>query len=373
MNRPTFVFAGGGTGGHLYPGLAVAEQVRTRSDVVFLCSRRPLDARILEHEGVRYVSIPAEPIALRPRALARFIGSWGKAVRETRSVLRGLAGQGPVRMVAFGGFVSAPAAQAARVERVPLILVNLDAVPGKASRWIARHAQACYTVGTPVDRARSWSVIRPVVRALAVATQDARACRRAMGLDPDPPMLLVTGASQGASTINGLMARVARDEPGALTGWQVLHQSGDKDVEVLRSAYASAGISARVEPYLHEMSLAWGGADLAVSRAGAGSVAEAWANAVPTVFVPYPYHRDMHQRHNAMPMVRAGAAAVADDRLDPAANMQSVWPAVRSLIQDADARGAMSTALCELGPADGAKTVAGALLASIMDGSSRTG
>ena len=366
MSARVFVFAGGGTGGHLYPGLAVAERLHAMAsesvEIVFMCSQRPLDSRILEHEGVRYEVLPAQPMSVRPRGLVRFVGSWGKAVRSARAVLRELAQRGPVRMAAFGGFVAAPAVQAARVERVPVTLVNLDAVPGKASRWIARHAQSCYTVGTPVGRSRPWTSIRPIVRAQAVASDDAPTCRRAMGLEPDRPALLVTGASQGARTLNGLMLHVLRTEPAALARWQVIHQSGDRDADELRGAYESAGVGARVEPFFHEMALAWGSADAAMSRAGAGSVGEAWANRVPTVFVPYPYHRDMHQRYNAAALVEAGAAMLADDRLDPAANAQSVWPALRELLGDEGRRASMRAALTDLGPADGAQTIAQALL-----------
>lgn len=366
-----FVLAGGGTGGHIFPNLAIAEQIESllghRPRCVFAVSRRPLDAQILKDESREFEAIPAEPLALRPRGLLKFLNSWGRSVRAARALIQKLKREhGRVDVVATGGFVSAPVAQAARVERVPVTLVNLDATPGRANRWIARHAARVFTAAeTP---SVNWPVIRPIVRAAALAPGDARMCRKKLGLDPDRPVLLVTGASQGAGSINKLLVAMIEKHAAdfASRGWQVIHQTGPrtgaKDMDDSRAAMKSAGIPAVVEPFFREMGVAWGAADLAISRSGAGSVAEAWANATPSVFLPYPYHKDQHQRANAAALVRAGACVIEDDLVDAEQNLGHAGAAVLSLMRDDAKRDAMKSALKSLGPADGARAVATALL-----------
>jgi UDP-N-acetylglucosamine--N-acetylmuramyl-(pentapeptide) pyrophosphoryl-undecaprenol N-acetylglucosamine transferase len=170
------------------------------------------------------------------------------------------------------------------------------------------------------------------------------------------------------------------DFRAALGGWQVFHLSGDKDVAELTRDYAAAKVPARVLPFCDAMGLAWGSATLAISRAGAGSVGEAWANAVPTLFFPYPYHRDQHQKLNALPLTHSGAGAGAEnvqspesrvqsrganpgavlleDLIDPAANAAQTGPVLMDLIADAGKRQKMAAQLRATRPADGASAVA---------------
>jgi len=372
--RPDAVvlFAGGGTGGHIYPGLAIAEHLgalaRARGITItcrFVCSDRAIDRAILERERADFEPSPAKPLATRPMGLLRFMRAWGPSVRHARRVIAGAraaAGRDRVHLVAMGGFVAAPAVQAARVERCPVTLVNLDAAPGKANRWIARRADRAFTT-FPVAAgfARDWTSIPPIVRAAAVEHRSPAEARAALGLDPARPTLTITGGSQGAGSINRLMAALARDQPGALAGWQVLHQTGDDDNGALADAYTRAGVPARLEKFVPAIGLWWRAADLAIARAGAGSVAEAWANAVPTLFLPYPWHKDQHQRLNAAPLVAAGAAALATDHIEPAANIRELGPALTHLLQSPGARQTMAAALGRLGPADGAPRVARSL------------
>lgn len=368
MKPRTILFAGGGTGGHLFPAIAIYEQLRRFSRgplrALYLCSTRPLDAKILRGESVDFEAIPAQPFGLRPRPLLRFLSSWGESVRSCRAAIRRCRAESDsVHVLAMGGFVAAPAAQAARVERCPLWLVNLDAVPGKANRWIARRASRTFTAApVGIAAAASWTGIRPIVREAAVAFEGAAACRQALCLDPKRPTLFVTGASQGARSINDLLALLVREHGPALQGWQIIHQSGNVDPVPLETTYHEAGVPALVRDSFREMCLVWGAADLALSRAGAGSVAEAWANRVPTLFLPYPHHRDQHQRRNALVLEQAGAAAIHTDRVDPRANLGDAGKALLALLADAPKRDRMRQALRSLGPCDGAETVARALL-----------
>jgi UDP-N-acetylglucosamine--N-acetylmuramyl-(pentapeptide) pyrophosphoryl-undecaprenol N-acetylglucosamine transferase len=363
-----FLFAGGGTGGHIFPALAISEEI-TRLDPaarsIFLCSDRPLDAEILRRAPVDFRVVPAKPFGLFPGRLIRFAGSWGAAIRTVRAAIRDARkGGGEPTLVAMGGFVAAPAAQAARAERCPVVLVNLDAVPGKANRWIARRAERVFTAA-PVAKAGRWTEVPPIVRSSARTGRDPAECRSRLGLDPQRPTLLVTGGSQGARSINTLIARLLGDQPALFAGWQVIHQCGRDEEQPARAAFDAARIPAIVRAFIDEMGMAWGAADLAVSRAGAGSVAEAWANGVPTLFLPYPYHRDEHQRANTEVLVRAGAAIVAKDRIDPAHNLADAGKTLADLIRDSARRVAMRVAFAGLGPADGAERVARALLKAV--------
>ncbi len=365
MSLRTYFFAGGGTGGHIYPALAIAEQFAGAPDVAWrvLCSPRPLDAEILREEGASYAVIPARPFGLSPRTLLRFLWGWGDSVRAARTHLREAKAQGEVRVIAMGGFVAAPVVQAARVERVPITLVNLDAVPGRANRWIARHAESCFTAANVAGV--TWTGVPPIVRRAALAPGPPPHCRRSLGLDPDRPTLFVTGASQGARSINDLMAALLREhrETFVQGGWQVIHQTGKGEAEATRLAYADAGVPALVQPYFKAMGVPWGAADLAISRAGAGSVAEAWANRVPTIFLPYPFHKDQHQEENARPLSGLGAASVLRDFVDPARNARDHAPAILGLMNSDDDRSRMRAAFANLPAADGAARIASALLA----------
>lgn len=381
MNPPALLFAGGGTGGHIYPALAIrealAERLGSAPECVFLCSGRAIDRRILEREGVAFEPLPAQAPGLRPRALARFLAGWGPSVRAARARIRAFrrAGADPI-MVATGGFVAAPAAQAARVERCPVHLIHLDDPPGKANRFIARFAARAYSVvGAPercstakagASRGGQPIAIAPIVRRAALAPGDPVQCRHLLGLDPNRPTLLVLGGSQGARTINQFIARFAGEPGRPLAGWQLIHQTGADAAEAVRAELATLGEAAPaprvVEPYVDPVGPAWGAADLAICRAGAGTVAEAWANRVPAIFLPYPFHTDQHQRRNAEPLARAGGALILEDLRDPEANLRAHGAAVAGVLGDPARRAAMRQALAALGPVDGAARVAAVLL-----------
>ncbi len=376
MSGPhTFLFAGGGTGGHIYPALAIAQQIRARNPsarTIILCSERPLDTQILRAEQAIYRVIPAKPLSVRPKALLGFAASWGASIRAARSAIsQARSGGGTCEMVAMGGFVAAPCAQAAKVSEVPLTLVNMDAVPGKANRWVAKRADRVLTtvpvVGKYADRARDrWTLVGPIVREAARPPGDAAHCRATLGLDPALPTLLVTGASQGARSINRLIARLVQQH-AEFKAWQIIHQTGSGDDEAIRSAYQAAGVRALVKPYFDAMGACWGAADFALARAGAGTVAEAQASRTPTIFMPYPYHRDQHQRFNAQPLESAGGAIIATDHIDETLNASgegSPGAQVLKLLGSPEQRRKMRQALEKLGPGDGAATIADILLSS---------
>ncbi len=374
MNAPrasqaAVLFAGGGTGGHIFPALAIREELGARQPGIacsFLCSQRLIDASILSNEKAEFEALPAKPFGVRPLTLVRFLSSWGPSIRQTRAAIRTAREQGhPVVLVAMGGFVAAPAAQAARAERTETVLINLDAVPGKANRWIARRVARRLSAATGPAVPEAWERIPPIVRSSSLTRGEAPDCRKRLGLEPDHRTLLVTGGSQGARSINELMMEVCRSHPAWLEGWQVLHQSGEGADPALADAYSGAGVEAKVVPFIEDMGSAWGGADLAIARSGAGNVGEAWANAVPSVFLPYPYHRDQHQRLNAIPLTDAGSAIVVNDLIGPRETLGASGDLLSGVLTEADRRAAMRAAGAHLGPADGASRAAEAILGAL--------
>lgn len=357
--RRTVIFAGGGSGGHISPGLAIAErlcEIEPGAAPIFVCSSRPIDVSMLREAGREAAPMPAVPPSRRPLGALRFVRGY---VQTRRAVMKLIRSRGVEHVVLLGGFVAGPAAAAAKACGVPRLLVNLDAPPGRANRWIARRCTTVVSaIAIPSMPRFASQIVGMPVRRCAIAPGDPPHCRAKLGMDPGAPTLLVTGASQGATSINELMLELARSEPGMFDGWQILHLTGHGADGAMRKAYREAGIRATVLAFLNEMGWAWGAADLAVSRAGANSVAEVARNAAPTLFLPYPYHADMHQRHNAQPLVDAGGAVMERDRIVARENAQHVGPVLRGLMADSARRCRMRRALRSQPSEDAALTIA---------------
>ncbi len=170
--------------------------------------------------------------------------------------------------------------------------------------------------------------------------------------------LLVTGASQGAGTFNRLLTDLVATKPGAFDGWQILHLAGELEFEQVERAYGSANARARVLPFCTDMAAAWGSADLALSRCGASSVAEALANRVPTLFSPYPWHRDQHQRLNVIDHANAGIAWIVDDAINPQANLATMGVRLLDLMGNRSARESVRKQLADTPCPDAALAIA---------------
>ncbi len=363
---PTIVFAGGGTGGHIFPNMAILDRLREKHVPVkphFLVSTRPLDRQILHKHKLEFTEVPAKPFGWQPRKLIAFMQAFKRSRELVGYELERLDA---AAVVATGGFVSGPAVAAAADRDLPVALVNLDAIPGKANRQMASKATAVFSVYSTQMLKRAQTIGLPLRRS-AIANLPKAKARYQLGLRPDLDTILVTAGSQGASTINEMMMELTTrtEARKALSQWQVLHLSGVDDQQDVTEAYRRAGIRARVEAFLTGMGLAWAAATVAVSRAGAGSVAEAWANAVPTIFFPYPYHKDAHQRYNAEPLVNAGAALMLKDEIDPVENANQVTGPLTSLMRNDVQRALMTSALRETRPPDGAETLADWLMVTL--------
>ncbi len=357
-----YLFVGGGTGGHLYPAIAIAEQIRTQdpeAKIQFLCSNRPIDAQILTDAGEDFLAVDAAPLGRSIRAIVRFFKGWRTTQAKARETIYELLPTHSVVVVAMGGFVAPAPSWAARRLRVPVVLVNLDAIPGKANLLIARFAdQVCTALPAA---GKSWQVLGPIVRGAALGSREQGI--EAFGLDPRKQTILVTGGSQGAESINGLMRAMLGHRPRAFDGWQVIHQFGNTGGAAdLRAIYEHAGVQAWVEPYIDDMGNAWGCADLTIGRCGAGTVSEAWAAQVPAVFFPYPFHKDQHQKHNARALVEGSAAVLCEDLIDPAKNIHAHSELIEQILTEPDRLGAMARAFDSMPSSDGAAAAAHLLM-----------
>jgi UDP-N-acetylglucosamine--N-acetylmuramyl-(pentapeptide) pyrophosphoryl-undecaprenol N-acetylglucosamine transferase len=291
-------------------------------------------------------------------------------MRRSSRRVRQILDQTPYTSVlALGGFVAAgvlPGLVSARSRgtlKGPIVLLNLDRIPGKANRAVARRADLVVSAVDTVKPGFASRITGLPVRAQAMAPDSAQACRGALGLDPDLHTILITGASQGASSLNRLMLRVLKSD-GLTTnsnGYQVIHLTGTGEAEVLEKAYEEAGIRACVTPFMDQMGLAWGAASVTISRAGANSVGEIQANAVPTIFLPYPHHRDRHQFHNAQPLVDAGGALLIEDH-DDEITASKVSHELVSCLADDSRLMAMSGSLAAQATPGAAKAVADLLI-----------
>ncbi len=280
---------------------------------------------------------------MHPLRFPGFWWSWRRSVRAARAFL---ADTRPRAVLGLGGYAAGPAVVAAHSLGIRTAILNQDAIPGRANRWLARYADLvvlqwgvsrkhfsaeinCQTLGCPI-RAE-----------FASASQHEG--RERFGLEFDRPVLLVTGASQGARTVNRVMQRVWPEFSATHDDWQLLHLSGALDEDETRAAYAAAGAPAKVLAFTHAMWLALAAADAVVSRAGASTLAELTAVGLPSILLPYPYHRDRHQHANAQVLVDAGAAVLVEDRLDPETNREPVREALQRLA-DAGIREKMAQA-----------------------------
>lgn len=316
-SRPvSIVLAGGGTGGHIEPMLALADALRRRPApagglrITCLGTERGMETRLVPARGYDLRLIPPVPLPRKPTVdLLRVPGRMWGAVARTRALLAELDAD---VVVGFGGYVALPAYLAARRAGIPVVVHEQNALPGLANRIGARVAArvAVTTPGTPLRG--GVHVGMPLRTAISSLDRAARrtGARATFGLHADRPTLLVFGGSQGAATLN----RAAVGAADALTaaGIQVLHARGPKNTDVEVPVRPAGSAPYVVVDYLERMDLAYAAADLALCRAGAVTVAELSAVGLPAAFVPLPIGNG-EQRRNALPVVEAGGGLLVED------------------------------------------------------------
>ena len=305
---PILVMAGG-TGGHVYPALAVAAALREQSrEIVWLGTHRGLEARVVPAAGIpiEWVSIHG----LRGKGkLALLMAPFRLCYALFQSLLI-VARHKPAVVLGMGGFVSGPGGLAAWLMRRPLIIHEQNAVSGLTNRLLARLARVVLQAfpGSFSSRVNAQSVGNPVrAEIAAIADPETRMTDR-----QGPIRLLVLGGSQGALALNRVLpAALARlrDDFSLL----VRHQTGERTLAVAKEAYRESGVEVELLPFIEDMAEAYSWADLVVCRAGALTVAELAAAGLPAIFIPFPAAVDDHQTANATPMAQAGAATIIDE------------------------------------------------------------
>lgn len=327
-------------------------------EVALLISPKQVDQEAVKSAlDLQVITLPA--MALQNGDVAGFLrGAW-KSYRVCR---REFQQRAPRAVLAMGGFTSAPPIIAGKQTGAATFVHEANAVSGRANRWLGPLVDEVFLAFPGAGlRISAWNttVTGMPVRSHFQAA-DAGACRMALGLAPDRPVLLITGGSQGASGINELVRRTVPTLLGRRPELQFLHLTGSGDFEKIHAEYAAAKCKAQVFPFLTEMELALGAATLVVSRAGASSLAELAAMRVPSILIPYPAAADNHQFHNARAFVETGAARQLDQSQ---ATPDLLSQMVVELLDDEDARLKMGTALERWNTADAAEQVATRMLA----------
>ena len=358
------IIAGGKTGGHLFPGIAVAQAIlrlEPEADILFVGTDTPFEIETLSALGFAHQSISARPvkggsITAKARAMVMLLVSIFQAMGIVRSFK-------PAIVLGVGGFSSFAVVLAARVLGIATAIQEQNAMPGMTNRMLSRFSRTIFTSfkqtigfenhpnvivsGNPVRR-QDTSVTqeksdRPDKSVKALDNQTTRK-------DSARPTLLVTGGSQGAASINTAFTEaVALMANNKTTGYKIpytiIHQTGQREEEIIAARYQALGVPATVKAFFTDMPQRQAQADLMIARSGAGTVFEICAHAVPAILVPYPYAADDHQFHNAMALKNQGAALVIEDR---GLSGPVLKEAIETLLSDPAKRSGMKDALKKL-------------------------
>ncbi|MFC1607536.1 undecaprenyldiphospho-muramoylpentapeptide beta-N-acetylglucosaminyltransferase [Candidatus Latescibacterota bacterium] len=355
------VFAGGGTGGHIYPALAVADEIRylkPETEVLFLSGRRGIERKIVADSGYTVSTLPVTglPRKLSP-AMVGFAWRLGVSIILSRRELRKFR---PSVVMATGGYVSGPPLIAAWSLGVPTVIQEQNSFPGITNRKLGRFADMIFLGFS--DAVKYFSsdnetlvTGNPIRNAVYSGNREEAA--RFYSFDPLLKTVLIFGGSQGSAAINGAVAGSV--EILAQKGYQVLWQTGEREFESRKNYNGCCDGRIRVVAYINEMKHAYAAADIVVARAGAMSIAEITACGLPAVFIPLPTAAENHQEYNAQSLVDAGAASMILERELKSSGLEMV---ITDIIDSDDRLAMMSEASKALGKRDAARNIAGIIL-----------
>jgi UDP-N-acetylglucosamine--N-acetylmuramyl-(pentapeptide) pyrophosphoryl-undecaprenol N-acetylglucosamine transferase len=352
MNAPVLVMAGG-TGGHVFPGLAVAAALRARDvPVVWLGADGGMEQQLVPKHDIPFRSITVSGVRGKGwRRKLRLPFDLLRSVWQARAVLKAVQ---PRSVLSLGGYAAGPGGLAARWLRRPLLVHEQNRIPGLTNKVLARFAQRVLTGFPDAFAGRGEWVGNPVRAAISALPAPAERYAQRQG----PARLLVLGGSQGARALNTLVPAALAGLPDAQRP-EVRHQCGAKMLDAALASYAAAGVRAEVSAFIDDMAAAYGWADLVLCRAGALTIAELTAAGLPALLVPYPHAVDDHQTANARWLTDAGAAVLLPEATLDAQNLMQV---LSSLTADRPRLLAMAQNARALARNDAAAVVAQACL-----------
>jgi UDP-N-acetylglucosamine--N-acetylmuramyl-(pentapeptide) pyrophosphoryl-undecaprenol N-acetylglucosamine transferase len=346
--------------------MAVAERIVGReptAKVRFLCSTRDIDSQILGKTGFEFTALAAQGLSFKPD---KFVGFCRSFLESYRVAKEAIAQGGNVVVVGVGGFVAAPVCYAAHKLKVPLVLLNVDIVPGRANRLIGRWADEIFLQFEETKEcfARSKASVSVVGCPLRSGFErpGPEQVIKELGLEKGKRVLLITGASSGAENINKAICLLLDRLDGFAGDWQIVHLTGAGNYSEVKQAYAGAKIGHKVLSYFDDMAGLLAAADLVVGRSGAVSVAEYAAAGVPSICMPYPYHRDRHQYLNAGKLVEAGAGVIVDDLPNEKERAQWLAEELERLMKDDEKREEMREGCKAVAKLDASHRIAEKLL-----------
>jgi UDP-N-acetylglucosamine--N-acetylmuramyl-(pentapeptide) pyrophosphoryl-undecaprenol N-acetylglucosamine transferase len=351
------LIAGGGTGGHLYPGIALARELLRRHPsavVSFVGTAQGIEARVVPREGFELDLIRVA--GLKGKSRLQRVRGFALLPLAALDAWRVLSARRPDVVVGVGGFASGPVLALAALGGLPTMLLEQNALPGVTNRLLARVVRAA-AVNFEAALAyfpRTGFVAGNPVRPEFFTAENEEANDRT-SLPQDAARVLIFGGSQGAHAINVAMVEAASRLAASGIRLAITHQTGERDLDLVRAAYQRAGLEARVEAFIYEIARAMKAADVVVSRSGATTLAELAASGRPAVLVPLARSTDDHQRKNAEVVAAAGAALVVDER---DLTGDTLAAALGGLLGDADRRRAMAVRARSLARPDAAERIA---------------
>ena len=312
MHPVRVVIAGGGTGGHLFPGIAIAEEVLRRNDqseVLFIGTGKPLERAVLGEKGFKFKTISVQ--GLKNRGIVNQIKALVMLPASLVTSGRILKGFGPDLVLGVGGYSAGPVVAAAWLKGIKTALQEQNILPGITNRWLSRITDRLY-LSFPETRGmeaaeKALVTGNPVRREFFETVASRQADREANAKATKPFTVLVAGGSQGAHAIT-LAMQAAMDHLSRCQRFHFIHQTGVDDENMMTAAYAASHAKSTVKAFFGDMARQYQAADLIVCRAGATTVAEVTALGKPVIFIPFPYAADDHQRLNAESLVQEGAS-----------------------------------------------------------------
>ena len=350
------IIAGGGTGGHLFPGIAIAEEFNGRgaeNEVLFVGTEKGIEARVLPKLGwpVRFISaegIKGKGVLSKIRALYKLIPGFFESVKVIKEFR-------PDAVIGVGGYASAPLLMAARFLKIRTTIHEQNALPGVTNRILGKFVNRVF-ISFP-DSAGFFPERKVVVSGNPLRREIVEGLQwpvvSGQWSEGKKPAILVFGGSLGAHRINMAMLEMIRqiNEPDK---WKIIHQTGEKDYKEIKEGYIEADWEADVRPFIYDMPSAYGEADLVICRAGATTVAELTAAGKPAILIPYPFAADDHQRVNAESLVEAGGGVMI---LEKDLTGECLASEVERLLDNGDILRSMGEKARKLARLDAAKVV----------------